>query len=105
MAAKVPLISNLVSDAASSGGKPLIPLVVYDLPDRDCAALASNGEYTIANNGSALYRAYIDAINQQLTAAASTNFVLVIGMKGLIQNQRPSLLTLALQSLTVSQIS
>lgn len=25
--------------------------VVYDLPDRDCAAAASNGEYTIANNG------------------------------------------------------
>lgn len=25
--------------------------VVYDLPDRDCAAAASNGEYSIANNG------------------------------------------------------
>lgn len=25
--------------------------VVYDLPDRDCAAAASNGEYTIADNG------------------------------------------------------
>lgn len=25
--------------------------VVYDLPDRDCAAAASNGEYTVADNG------------------------------------------------------
>lgn len=79
MAAKVPDIASLVSGAQQAGGKALIPLVVYDLPDRDCAALASNGEYSIANNGSALYRAYIDAIYGQITAASSISFVLVIG--------------------------
>jgi len=33
----------------------VLPLVVYDLLDQDCAALASNGELSIANSGSALY--------------------------------------------------
>jgi cellulose 1,4-beta-cellobiosidase len=38
----------LVQQAA---GKPVvIPLVIYDLPDRDCAARASNGELSIAAN-------------------------------------------------------
>jgi cellulose 1,4-beta-cellobiosidase len=38
----------LVEQAA---GKPVvIPLVIYDLPDRDCAARASNGELSIAAN-------------------------------------------------------
>ena len=45
-------------------GKPLaITLVVYDLPDRDCAALASNGELSAASGGLATYKSrYIDRI-------------------------------------------
>jgi cellulose 1,4-beta-cellobiosidase len=35
--------------AQQTGTEPIIvPLVIYDLPDRDCAALASNGELSIA---------------------------------------------------------
>jgi cellulose 1,4-beta-cellobiosidase len=35
--------------AQQSGTQPVVvPLVIYDLPDRDCAALASNGELSIA---------------------------------------------------------
>ncbi|GAA1784746.1 hypothetical protein GCM10009682_03620 [Luedemannella flava] len=38
-------------------------MVIYDLPNRDCSALASNGELLIANNGLARYKAeYIDPI-------------------------------------------
>jgi cellulose 1,4-beta-cellobiosidase len=50
--------------AQQQGGAPItLLLVVYDLPNRDCAALASNGELTIANNGLARYQAeYIDPI-------------------------------------------
>jgi cellulose 1,4-beta-cellobiosidase len=54
--------------------------VVYDLPNRDCAALASNGEYTVANGGAEKYRAYITAIKQQLTAAGNQKFVIAFGM-------------------------
>ncbi len=40
-----------------------IGLVIYNLPNRDCAALASNGELHIARNGLNRYRTdYIDAI-------------------------------------------
>ncbi|MET0350453.1 MAG: glycoside hydrolase family 6 protein [Rhizobacter sp.] len=60
--------------AASGSGalKPLaISLVVYDLPDRDCAAYASNGELSSANNGLATYKTqYIDRIAEILARPA-----------------------------------
>ncbi|MFZ1085596.1 MAG: glycoside hydrolase family 6 protein [Terracidiphilus sp.] len=41
----------LAQQAASGTGQPVVvELVIYDLPDRDCAALASNGELSIAGN-------------------------------------------------------
>jgi cellulose 1,4-beta-cellobiosidase len=48
----------------SAGGTPVvIQVVVYDLPNRDCAALASNGELKVGENGMARYKAeYIDPI-------------------------------------------
>lgn len=52
--------------------------VVYDLPDRDCAALASNGEYSIANNGLALYKLYIDAIRALVVAYSDVKIILVV---------------------------
>jgi len=55
--------------------------VVYDLPDRDCAADASNGEYTIANNGVANYKAYIDAIKALLVTYSNVKVILVIGKR------------------------
>lgn len=53
--------------------------VVYDLPDRDCAALASNGEYTIANDGVAHYKTYIDNIVAQISNYSDVNTILIIG--------------------------
>jgi len=48
---------------AVSTGKNAIQLVIYDLPNRDCSASASNGEFTVANNGLNNYKTqYIDAI-------------------------------------------
>ncbi|KAK6502717.1 hypothetical protein TWF506_003292 [Arthrobotrys conoides] len=45
----------------ATGEDTLGIFVVYDLPDRDCAALASNGELSIANNGVNIYKTqYID---------------------------------------------
>jgi len=74
-AAKVPSMATFLAQAGSTG---LAQFVVYDLPDRDCAALASNGEYSVANNGVANYKAYIDSIVAQLKAYPSTSVVLVI---------------------------
>lgn len=50
-------------DLALAQGANAVSLVVYDLPNRDCSALSSNGELLIANNGLARYKTeYIDAI-------------------------------------------
>jgi endoglucanase len=43
------ITAALAQQAASGTGEPIVmTLVIYDLPDRDCAALASNGELSIA---------------------------------------------------------
>jgi cellulose 1,4-beta-cellobiosidase len=61
---KVPTLAGYLDDIRAknkAGGNYLGIFVVYDLPDRDCAALASNGELSIANNGVARYKSeYID---------------------------------------------
>lgn len=50
--------------AQRSGTTPItITVVVYDLPNRDCAALASNGELKVAQNGLARYKTeYVDPL-------------------------------------------
>lgn len=73
-------LTNIEALNSAGASPPVIgTFVVYDLPDRDCAALASNGEYSIANNGAALYQAYIDSIKAILVKHSQTNVVLVIG--------------------------
>ncbi|KAI0145055.1 carbohydrate-binding module family 1 [Xylariaceae sp. FL1272] len=64
--------------ANKAGGDHLGLFVVYDLPDRDCAAAASNGEYSIADNGVANYKAYIDAIRTILVEFSDVRVALVV---------------------------
>jgi cellulose 1,4-beta-cellobiosidase len=76
------LDAALAQQAAQSSGGALKPmtvmLVVYDLPDRDCAALASNGELSSANNGLQTYKtAYIDRIAEILGRSAYTGLRVV----------------------------
>jgi cellulose 1,4-beta-cellobiosidase len=60
-------------------GTPVtIQIVIYDLPNRDCSALASNGELLIAQNGLARYRAeYIDPIAAMFAEPAYRNLRIV----------------------------
>jgi cellulose 1,4-beta-cellobiosidase len=70
-----------VQDGATGASPLTIQIVIYDLPNRDCAALASNGELLIAEGGLARYRAeYIDPIRAVLAdpAYASLRIVLVV---------------------------
>ncbi len=83
-AAKVPSMADyltLIRAENLAGASPpyLATFVVYDLPDRDCAAAASNGEYSIADNGVAYYKAYIDAIVTIVKQFPDIKIVLVIG--------------------------
>ena len=59
-------LANARSLAASSGWKYLVQVVAYDLSDRDCAAAASNGEFSIAASGLTKYMNYIDQIVAQI---------------------------------------
>ena len=70
-------LANAVSK--ESGSTPeIVPIVVYDLPNRDCAALASNGELTVNNNGLQYYEQdYINPIAQILTDYEHTNLRIV----------------------------
>ncbi|KAK5632858.1 hypothetical protein RRF57_008572 [Xylaria bambusicola] len=78
---KVDMMETTLADiraANKAGGNYAGIFVVYDLPDRDCAAAASNGEYSIANGGVANYKAYIDAIVAVLKEYSDIKVILVI---------------------------
>jgi cellulose 1,4-beta-cellobiosidase len=82
-ASKVPLMGTFLANIRAlnaAGASPPVAgtFVVYDLPDRDCAAAASNGEYSIANGGVANYEAYIDAIAALLVTYSDVKVILVI---------------------------
>ena len=53
-------------------------IVVYDLPNRDCSAGASGGEFTVQNGGEAHYQAYIKAIFAQIILFPDVQVVLVV---------------------------
>ncbi|KDR71514.1 hypothetical protein GALMADRAFT_126976 [Galerina marginata CBS 339.88] len=71
-------LADASAQAKASGKKYLVQIVVYDLPDRDCAALASNGEFSIANNGLANYKTYIDQLVAQIKKFPDVRVVAVI---------------------------
>ncbi|KAG9081901.1 hypothetical protein FRC06_005336 [Ceratobasidium sp. 370] len=68
--ASVSSISTYLQDASNiqieSQRKLIVPLVVYDLPDRDCSAGASAGEFSSANGGEGKYQEFITAVAAQL---------------------------------------
>ncbi|MCX2778102.1 glycoside hydrolase family 6 protein [Microbulbifer thermotolerans] len=73
-------------DQALANGNDLFTFVVYNLPNRDCAALASNGELLISENGFERYKLeYIDPIVEILSdpAYADINIVAVIEVDSL----------------------
>ncbi|TFK99557.1 cellobiohydrolase II-I [Pterulicium gracile] len=80
--AKVPILDTYLASAkaqqASTGRKTLVQIVVYDLPDRDCAAKASNGEFAIADGGLAKYKNYIDQIAATIKKYPDIRVVAVI---------------------------
>ncbi|RJE20079.1 hypothetical protein PHISCL_07574 [Aspergillus sclerotialis] len=80
---KVPSMETYLADIKkqnAAGANPPIAgiFVVYDLPDRDCAALASNGEFSIADGGVEKYKAYIDSIREIVVKYPDVRIILVI---------------------------
>ena len=74
---KVPTLATYLQDAGQKN--QLLQIVVYDLPNRDCHAKASNGELLIDNDGVNKYkRDYIDAIVALIRQYPQTKVVAVI---------------------------
>jgi cellulose 1,4-beta-cellobiosidase len=79
---KIPRIEDTLDDiraANKAGGNYAGQFVVYDLPDRDCAAAASNGEYSIIDGGEEKYKNYINTIRDVLISYSDIRVILVIG--------------------------
>jgi cellulose 1,4-beta-cellobiosidase len=81
--ARVDDLGRYLDDAEhqqATSGKPVVTtFVIYDLPDRDCAALASNGELSSANGGLATYKSsYIDRISAQFAAHPDQRIVGIV---------------------------
>jgi cellulose 1,4-beta-cellobiosidase len=70
-------LDEAVAQDAANGASPLyIQIVVYNLPGRDCAALASNGELGV--NDLPRYKAeYIDVMAEMLSRPAYANLRIV----------------------------
>ena len=81
-AAKVPNVGTYLANIQklNTGGssQTMGAFVVYNLPNRDCAASASNGEYSVADDGLTKYKAYIDSIKTQLAKYPDVSTALVI---------------------------
>ncbi|QRW00057.1 glycoside hydrolase family 6 protein [Ceratobasidium sp. AG-Ba] len=80
--AKVPTLGEYLADAQakyeSTGKKQIVQIVVYDLPGRDCHALASNGELALGSAGEATYKQYIDDIAAWITKYPQVRVVAVV---------------------------
>ncbi|WP_433514512.1 glycoside hydrolase family 6 protein [Nonomuraea sp. CA-143628] len=68
-----------VTQDAANGSAPLtVQFVIYDLPNRDCSALASNGELLVAENGLNRYKTeYIDPIAAIMSDSKYANLRIV----------------------------
>jgi cellulose 1,4-beta-cellobiosidase len=103
MSALTTLQSHLDAAAAQGNGSPIVAeFVIYDLPGRDCAALASNGE--IPKGGLATYKSqYIDvAVSIFKNKASNVHLVLLIEPDSL-PNLATNMGTLACDSTTQSE--
>lgn len=59
--------------------KQIVELVLYNLPDRDCSAGESSGEFSLENNGLELYKhSFVDPYAAALKAANNLDFAVIL---------------------------
>lgn len=80
--ARIPSVTRWLDDARQrqTNDRPMLTVfVVYDLPNRDCAAKSSAGELDLDQNGEARYRTeFIDPIAAQFRAHPDQPIVVVL---------------------------
>lgn len=81
--AQIPSVGRWLDDAkrqqVANGQRMLTVFVIYDLPNRDCAAKSSAGELLLEENGEERYRTeFIDPIAAQFAAHADQPIVAIL---------------------------
>ncbi|GKT66914.1 glycoside hydrolase family 6 protein [Colletotrichum tofieldiae] len=81
--ASLPNIDTAIERARTAqektGEKQIVGLVLYNLPDRDCSAGESAGEFSSEENGLELYKeTYIKPYAEKLAAASDLTFAVVL---------------------------
>ncbi|KAH9486116.1 Exoglucanase 3 [Psilocybe cubensis] len=72
------LISETLAAQTATRRQQILQLVVYNLPNRDCSAGASAGEFQLDNDGLNKYKRYIDNIANELNTAEARNINFVV---------------------------
>jgi len=74
-----PTLDDALKQEAAGGG-PIVPVfVIYNLPNRDCAAEGSRGELFVDKGGEALYQSqFIDVIAAAFAAHPSQKIAVVL---------------------------
>ncbi|EAU82203.1 cellobiohydrolase [Coprinopsis cinerea okayama7 len=75
-----PLIRDALATQRRTRKKQLVQLVVYNLPDRDCSAKASDGEFKLDDDGFNKYKKFVDDVAAELSTreARELEFVVVL---------------------------
>ncbi|KAB5590266.1 hypothetical protein CTheo_6292 [Ceratobasidium theobromae] len=80
--AAVNTISGYLRDAAeiqkNTGSRQIVQIVVYNLPDRDCSAKASDGELHLNDAGEARYEAYVKAVASEIERYPEVSVAIVL---------------------------
>lgn len=77
--ADLPAYLSSVRAAARQANQPVVAtIVVYNLPERDCNANASNGELSIDQDGVNKYHDYIDRIAAVVTAYPDVRLAMIV---------------------------
>jgi cellulose 1,4-beta-cellobiosidase len=74
------VLADVDRQRARQAGKPVVAVFsIYDLPNRDCAAKASAGEFSIENDGERRYRTdFIDPVAAQFRAHSGARVVVIL---------------------------
>ncbi|KAF3107527.1 hypothetical protein TWF569_007490 [Orbilia oligospora] len=74
-----PQLLDAKADQAANWEQRAVPLVIYNLPGRDCAALASSGEIPLGPNALNIYKTeYIDPIVAMIRKYGGLRYIIVL---------------------------
>ncbi|PWW72536.1 Glycoside Hydrolase Family 6 protein [Tuber magnatum] len=77
--AKVLVFIDEAHELQESLGKPqIVELVVYNLPDRDCSARASDGELKLDQDGLSKYKQFVDSVAKELCTSKAEELTFAI---------------------------